>query len=93
MKHAFSYLESGGKLEIRVESFINGVQLIVCDNSTWNGQSATSNGTTGMGIEMMEAYYRIFEKQHKCKNRSFFMMLKENKPLMKGTEVKIRIEY
>ncbi len=93
VKHAFKEMETGGRLKIEIYSLHNGVQLTVRDNGTWKEPSGHSSESTGKGIKIMEAYYRIFEKQHQCRILTEFTDLQKTNPSLSGTEVSIRIEY
>lgn len=93
VKHAFKEMETGGRLEIGIHSLHNGVHLTVRDNGKWKEPSGHSSESTGKGIKIMEAYYRIFEKQHQCKIQTKFTDLQKTDSSLSGTEVSIRMEY
>jgi hypothetical protein len=93
VKHGFKNINSGGILEIRIETLPKGVIFTVRDNGHSEDLPVESPENTGKGIKIMESYYRLFEKQHKCRIQTTFTKLNEINPEVTGKEVEIRIEY
>ncbi|MDO8952570.1 MAG: histidine kinase, partial [Draconibacterium sp.] len=93
VKHGFKNINSGGILEIRIESLPKGVIFTVRDNGHSEDLPVESPENTGKGIKIMESYYCLFEKQHKCKIQTTLKKINETEPSQTGTEVTVKIEY
>ena len=70
-----------------------GVIFTVRDNGNSEDLPVESPENSGKGIKIMDSYYRLFEKQHKCKIHTAFTKPGETDASQTGTEVEIRIEY
>jgi hypothetical protein len=92
VKHGFKNINSGGILEIIIDALPKGVIFTVRDNGHSEDLPVESPENTGKGIKIMESYYRLFEKQHKCKIHTVFTKISDINPEETGTEVIIRIE-
>ncbi len=93
VKHGFKNTYEGGLLEISVSIIPKGVVFTVRDNGNFSKDDDHQEKNIGKGMGIMEAYYRLFEKQHNCKIHTTFFKLNETSKYMQGTEVNVRIEY
>jgi LytS/YehU family sensor histidine kinase len=94
VKHGFRNTTSGGLLEIIIEPVLRGVLLIILDNGKNTAdQPGNSAESTGKGINIMESYYRLFEKQYGCKIQTTYTDKSKLNNGTTGFEVKIRIEF
>jgi hypothetical protein len=93
VKHGFKNINTGGFLEIRIDALPKGVIFTVRDNGNLEEVQTDSAENIGKGIKIMESYYRLFEKQHKCRIQTTFTKLRETDPEKTGTEVVVRIEF
>jgi len=93
VKHGFKNINSGGILEVRIDALPKGVIFTIRDNGHSEDLPVESPQITGKGIKIMESYYRLFEKQHKCRIQTTFTKLSETDPAKTGTEVVVRIEF
>jgi hypothetical protein len=93
VKHGFKNVNSGGILDIRIDTLPKGVIFTVRDNGNSEEIQSDPAENIGKGIKIMESYYRLFEKQHKCRIQTGFIKLNRIHPEKTGTEVVIRIEY
>jgi LytS/YehU family sensor histidine kinase len=93
VKHGFKNIYSGGILEIIINSILNGLQLTIRDNGNAEKDPSDASKNTGKGLNIMESYYRLFEKQQHCKIQTYYTKLNEINQEESGTEVKIQIEY
>jgi hypothetical protein len=93
VKHGFKNISIGGILEIRIDTLPKGVIFTVRDNGNSEDVQTDSAENIGKGIKIMESYYRLFEKQHKCRIQTTFTKLSDVNPEETGTEVVVRIEF
>jgi hypothetical protein len=93
VKHGFKNINTGGILEIRIDALPKGVIFTVRDNGHLEEVQTDSADNIGKGIKIMESYYRLFEKQHKCRIQTTFTKLSETDPEKTGTEVMVRFEF
>jgi hypothetical protein len=93
VKHGFKNINTGGILEIRIDALPKGVIFTVRDNGHLEEVQTDSADNIGKGIKIMESYYRLFEKQHKCRIQTTFTKLSETDPEKTGTEVVVRFEF
>lgn len=93
VKHGFKNTYEGGLLEISVSAIPKGVVFKVRDNGNFSKEDDHKDKNTGKGLGIMESYYRLFEKQFKCRIQTTFSKLSEINPAETGTEVIVKIEY
>jgi hypothetical protein len=93
VKHGFKNTTSGGLLEISVTAILKGILFTVCDNGNFSKDDDHQEKNTGKGLGIMESYYRLFEKQHKCRIQTTFAYLNEAGTNQTGTKVIVSIIY
>ena len=93
VKHGFKNTYSGGILEIMVQSIHGGILLIVRDNGKSETETDHELNNTGKGLNIMESYYKLFEKQLNCKIQTTFKSFDGTDASRTGTEVTVQIEY
>ncbi len=93
VKHGFKNMVSGGLLEIGVKALARGVLLTVKDNGISKRADDNRIESTGKGLSIMESYYRLFEKQHKCRIQTTYTKPGDINQEETGMEVVVRIEY
>lgn len=93
VKHGFKNIYEGGLLEIFIIALPKGVQIKVRDNGNAVKDEEHEKKNTGKGLQIMESYYRLFEKQYNCVIRASLKHLNEVQKTSSGTEVEVCIEY
>lgn len=93
VKHGFKNTVSGGLLVISVSAIPKRVVLSVRDNGNFSKEDDHQEKNTGKGLQIMESYYRLFEKLHNCKIQTTIKKVSETNPAETGMEVVIKIEY
>ena len=87
IKHGFRDTKSGGLLQVNIDPVLNGVAISISDNGMGRKAASEYKDSTGNGINIMNEFYRLFEKYH---NYKIDFSIGKNKPV--GTVVKLRIQ-
>lgn len=87
IKHGFRDTKTGGILNIEIESYQkHGVLIWISDNGMGRKSASRSKDSSGNGINIMNDFYRLFEKYHGYK---IDFTIGDN--ILMGTIVKLRI--
>lgn len=87
IKHGFRDTKKGGILNIEIESYQkHGVLIWISDNGMGRKSASRSKDSSGNGINIMNDFYRLFEKYHGYK---IDFTIGDN--ILMGTIVKLRI--
>jgi hypothetical protein len=92
VKHGFSVLESGGKLDIDLKMDGNELKIEITDNGIGRAMSGSQvNTSTGKGLKIMEELYSIYSKYYNEKVTSQIIDLYSYNREPAGTKVCISV--
>lgn len=87
IKHGFRNTKTGGVLNIDIKSYQkNGISIRISDNGMGRKSAAEYKDSSGNGINIMNEFYRLFEKYHAYK---IDFSIGDNVPV--GTAVELKI--
>ncbi|MCY1719767.1 histidine kinase [Prolixibacteraceae bacterium Z1-6] len=88
IKHGFRNTKSGGLLKVYITPLVNGISVSISDNGMGRKAASEFKDFSGNGINIMNEFYRLFEKYHGYKIYFHISDLKEST----GTKVELRVQ-
>lgn len=92
VKHGFKHKESGGILNIDLQSQNNHVIIIVEDNGIGRIKAAEiKSDSTGLGLELMNHYFDLLNKYNDVKIKQDIVDLYDKEGNPRGTKIQVEI--
>lgn len=92
IKHGFKNTISGGILKINLSPILQGVSIVIEDNGMGNTIVEKQKKNSGNGIEIMNKFYKLFEKYYGYKIQYSFIYLKNKIDKQTGTRIILKIQ-
>ena len=92
VKHGFRNTKAEGVLKINISALKNGVFISVEDNGMGRKAAAEYKDSSGKGLEIMEEFYRLFEKYNRYQIKLKIVDFSEKTHQHTGTKIELKIQ-